>query len=55
MVLEISYQAQIKPGWTVQPVFQYIFHPGGNVPDAVAPERAVRSGALFGVRSTIAY
>lgn len=55
MLLEISYQAQIKPGWTVQPVFQYVFHPGGNVPDAAFPERAVRSGALFGVRSTIAY
>lgn len=55
MVLEISYQAQIRPGWLVQPIFQYVFHPGGNVPDAAMPERAVRSGALFGLRSTIAY
>ncbi len=55
MLFEASYQAQIKPGWTVQPVFQYVFHPGGNVPDAAAPGRAVRSGAVVGVRSTITY
>ena len=55
MLIEVSYQAQIVPGWTVQPVFQYVFHPGGNVPDAAVPGRAVRSGALFGMRSTIAY
>ena len=55
MLMEVSYQAQIKPGWTVQPLFQYVFHPGGNVPDASAPGRAVRSGAVVGVRSTITY
>ncbi len=55
MLIEVSYQAQIRPGWTVQPVFQYLFHPGGNVPDPAVPERAVKSGALFGVRSTITY
>lgn len=55
MLIEVSYQAQIVPGWTVQPVFQYVVNPGGNVPDAAVPSRAVRSGALFGVRSTIAY
>ena len=54
-LMEISYQAQIRPGWTVQPLFQYVFHPGGNVPDAAVPGRAVRSGALFGMRSTLTY
>lgn len=55
MTIELSYQAQIKPGWTVQPVFQYIIHPGGHVPDPVSPNAAIKSGALVGVRSTVAF
>lgn len=55
LTFELSYQAQIKPGWTVQPLFEYIVHPGGNVPDPISPGAAVKSGALIGVRSTIAY
>jgi len=27
--LELSYVAQVIPGWTVQPDFQYIWHPNG--------------------------
>ncbi len=29
--LELTYVAQIIPGWTVQPDFQYIRHPSGQV------------------------
>lgn len=28
--LELNYQAQIVPGWVVQPNFQYIWHPSGD-------------------------
>ena len=55
MTIELSYQAQIKPGWTLQPLFQYIIHPGGHVPDPVSPSTAIKSGALLGVRSTVAF
>ena len=55
MTIELSYQAQIKPGWTMQPVFQYIIHPGGHVPDPISPSLAIKSGALLGVRSTVAF
>ncbi|RZN17936.1 carbohydrate porin [Bradyrhizobium sp. Leo121] len=55
LTIELSYQAQIKPGWTLQPVFEYIVHPGGHVPDPILPNSPVKSGALIGVRSTIAY
>ena len=55
LTIELTYQAQIKPGWTVQPVFQYVVHPGGHVPDPLFPWLAVRDGALVGVRSTITY
>ena len=55
MTIELSYQAQIKPGWTMQPLFQYIVHPGGHVPDPISPSLAIKSGALVGVRSTVAF
>ncbi len=54
-VIELSYQAVVRPGWSLQPVFQYVIHPGGNVPDPIFPSLAVRSGPLLGMRSTISY
>jgi porin len=36
MNLELTYSAQIVPGWTVQPVLTYVWHPGGgDWPDAL--------------------
>jgi len=55
MVLELSYQAQIVPGWTVQPDFQYVIHPGGNMPDPTMPAMAIKNAAIFGLRTTIKY
>jgi porin len=55
MTIELSYQAQIKPGWNVQPLFQYIIHPGGGIAHPETPDRPIRNGALFGLRSAIAY
>jgi porin len=55
MTIELSYQAQIVPGWTLQPNFQYVIHPGGHISDPDRPERAISNGAIFGVRTTIAY
>jgi porin len=46
--LEISYVAQMMPGWTLQPVFTYIWHPSGTgirYPDA----------RVAGIRSVIKY
>lgn len=56
-VLEISYKAEIVPGWTVQPDFQYVFHPGGNVPHPNDPTmtRPVKNAVVVGVRSTVQY
>ncbi len=38
-LLEICYTMQLAKGWTLQPDFQYIWQPGGNVPTnpAMAP------------------
>jgi porin len=55
LTIELSYQAQIKPGWTLQPTFEYVTRPGGHISDPDRPERPIKSGAIFGVRTTIAY
>jgi porin len=44
--LELSYVAQIIPGWTVQPDFQYIWHPSGQ---------AGRDAKVAGVRTTLKF
>jgi porin len=53
-LLEISYTAEIKPGWTLQPDFQYIWQPGGNVPNE-SGNAAVADAAVVGVRTTIGF
>jgi porin len=54
-VLEINYQAEILPGWTVVPDFQYIWHPGGNVEDPARPRVAIEDALVFGLRTTVNY
>ncbi len=54
-VLEVSYIAEIVPGFAVQPDFQYYWHPGGNVPDPNDPTQAVPNAAVLGVRTVINY
>lgn len=55
-VIELTYQAEIVPGFTIQPDFQYIVRPGGNVSNPRDPNgRAVRNAAVLGLRATIRY
>jgi porin len=57
-VLEISYKAQIVPGWTVQPDFQYVWNPGGggsDPDDEPAATRRAGSATVIGLRTTINY
>lgn len=55
MVLEITYQAPITPWLTLQPDFQYVVHPGGNVPQPDDPTHAVRNAAIFGLRTSVTF
>jgi porin len=57
LTMELAYMWQIIPGWTVQPDFQYVWHPGGNVPDptVVSPLLPIKNAAIFGVRTFIRY
>ena len=53
-VLEISYIAQIVPGFYIQPDFQYFWNPGGHVADVVETQ-VVPDAAVLGLRTTINY
>jgi porin len=44
--LELSYMAEIVPGWTVQPTLQFVWHPSGD---------AARNATVAGVRSMWRY
>jgi porin len=55
--LALVYHAQIVPGWTLQPAFHYVIHPGGHIPDpnATVPGAAIKDAAVFALRSVITY
>jgi len=55
IVFEVSYAAQIAPWWIIQPDFQYIVHPGGNIPDPNKAATSIKNAAIIGVRSTIKF
>jgi porin len=56
LTLELSYLAQIRPGWTLQPDFQYIVHPGGRLPHPdPSVDGALKNAMVFGLRSVIKY
>ncbi len=45
--LELTYKAQISPGWTVQPLLTYIWHPNGGLAGDNAVVVGARSIWLF--------
>jgi porin len=56
-VLELIYEAHIKPGWLLAPYFQYVFRPSGGIPNPNDPSGLSRIGdaAVFGVTTTLKY
>ena len=57
IVFEFVYSAQIAPWWLVQPDFQYIVHPGGNVADPNDPTglSTEPDAVVLGIRSTFTF
>jgi porin len=55
--IELTYQTQLAPWWTIQPDLQYVIHPGGNIVDPSDPSglRAVRDAAVFGLRTVVIF
>jgi len=54
VLLEISYTAEVVPGWTLQPDLEYIWNPGGHIPDDLR-NQAVENAMVLGVRTTISF
>ena len=56
-VVEVTYQAQITPNWMLQPVFQYIVHPGGHIPNPINTSGSftIPNAAIFGLRTMVKY
>lgn len=51
--IEFCYTMQLRPGWTLQPDFQYIWQPGGNVVDESG--RRVENAAVIGARTAFSF
>jgi porin len=56
-LLTAVYQYQIKDGWTVQPNFQYIVHPGGGaaLPAGPLAGKSPKNASVFGLRTTLKF
>ena len=56
-LVELIYEAHLKPGWLLQPFFQYVFRPSGGVSNPTDPTGITRIGdaAIFGLTTTLKY
>jgi porin len=56
-LLTAVYQFQVREGWTIQPNFQYIIHPGGGASDPLGtnPGRLLRNASVFGLRTVVKF
>jgi porin len=57
LLIELIYEAHVKPGWLLQPFFQYVIRPGGGIPnptDATGVSR-IGNAAVFGLTTTLKY
>ncbi|HEY1789932.1 MAG TPA: carbohydrate porin, partial [Verrucomicrobiae bacterium] len=53
--VEVTYQYQLTPWCTLQPDFQYVFNPGGGLPNPNAPGERIKDEAVFGIRANIIF
>jgi porin len=55
-LLEATYRFEIAPGFTVQPILQYVFHPGQIVDRTeLQGVRAIPNAFVVGIRTTVKY
>jgi porin len=51
------YQYEVRAGFTLQPNFQYIVHPGGGATGASSPfpGRVLKDAAVLGLRTVLKF
>ncbi len=54
-VIEATYQIAVLPGFSIQPDFQYVFHPGAHGVADPNDGLPIRDAAVFGMRATVHY
>ncbi|MEX3786392.1 carbohydrate porin [Paraburkholderia sp. BR14374] len=54
-VIEATYQYQVAPWWLLQGEFQYIFHPGGGIPDPNHSGARFGNEAVAGLRTVVTF
>jgi porin len=57
-LLTAVYQYDVKPGWTLQPNFQYIIRPGGGATNPLGsftPGLSLHNAAVFGLRTVVKF
>lgn len=56
-LLELIYEAHLKPGWLLAPYLQYVWRPSGGIPNPNGPTGISRVGdaAVFGINTTVRY
>lgn len=56
-VLTTVYQYELRPGWTLQPNAQYIWHPGGGAANPTSPlaGKPLRDAAVLGLRTVVKF
>jgi len=55
-VIELTYQARIIPGVSLQPTAQYIVHPGGTIANPLGDgTQPIRNAAVFGTTLTVRF
>lgn len=56
VLAELTYIAQVVPGWTVQPDLQYVWHAGGHGQnESAAAGTPIDNTLVLGLRSTVNY
>ena len=54
-MLEVTYQAQIRPWFTVQPDLLYVWMPSGGIANPLVPGVRIGNELVLGVRTTITF
>jgi porin len=51
------YQNEVRAGWTLQPNFQFIVHPGSGATNPLSnlPGKALKNAEVFGLRTVLKF
>ena len=53
--IELTYQCQVAPWWVIQPDLQYVWNPGGGIPNPLEPASRIGNELVLGLRTVITF